>query len=325
MYISLAAYRDHMLQSTIDSAFENAAEPEKLEVGCFISIIDSDPDLQKQLISNDYFGQVKWETEPAGTVFSVTRARNKSIQWLTDKHDYVLQVDSHSRFLPGWDTELRKAYEELLVENAVFSGYIPSWFPNEDGTETYREFNNDWLGYGDYNNEGSKHAFFDTYEIVPRLPSMPNPNKTSLKTWHTAGMFLFGPAEYFLELPQPEWIVFWGEELYNSLRTFTHGWDVYSPNVMPIRQMYPQDISSATSQKLFGTPDGPHKNWKDFGEEWFQQERASTDRIIDAILDRTTGPEHLGTERSLDDLYELIGYDIGALYDGWRREYKALR
>ncbi len=324
MYLSLASYRDPMLQSTIDSAFSTAAHPENLEVGCFISIIESDPKTPSHLVSNTHDGRVHSETEEAGSIFSVTRARNKSIAWLSDKHDYVLQVDSHSRFLPNWDVELVEAYEKLKVTNAIFSSYIPSWFPNPDGTETYREFDSSYLSYGDYNNEGSKHAFFDTYELVPRLPSVHNVDNVSMKSWHTAGMFLFGPSNYFIDLPQPEWIVFWGEELYNSVRAFTYGWDVYVPNVMPIRQMYPQDITSETNLKLFGDASGPPKNWKDFGELWFQAERASTDRIIDALVDRTTGPDHLGTVRSLDELYDILGYNLGELFDGWRREYKAL-
>lgn len=325
MYLSLAAYRDPMLQSTIDSAFANADHPEKLTVGCFISIISSQPGVEKHLISNDYGGSVKFEVEEAGEIFSVTRARNKSIQWLTAEHEYLLQVDSHSRFLPGWDTKLIESYERLNKPKTLFSTYIPSWFPTAEGEE-YRDWTSNstviFTSYGE--NTRARTAFFETYEMVPDQNSVPNDYSIDsfFRGWHVAGMFQFGPAQYYLDFPQPEWICFWGEELYNSCIAFTNGWDVYVPDVMPLRQMYPQDITTEMSIKYFGSSAGPHKNWKDFGEKWFAVERNSTDLIIDALLNKTTGPGYLGTERPLEDLYAFIGYDVGNLYKKWREEYR---
>jgi hypothetical protein len=325
MYLSLAAYRDPMLQSTIDSAFKNADKPEELTVGCFISVISDSKETSRHLITNDYNGSVRYEVEEAGSIFSVTRARNKSNQWLTKEHKYLLQVDSHSRFLPGWDTQLIDSYERLGMPNALFSTYVPSWFPTPDG-EHYREWqDNKTIMFTSYD-EGSRarDAFFETYEIVPCQTVEQNPSGSFYKGWHVAGMFQFGPAHYYLKFPQPEWIVFWGEEMYNSCVAFTNGWDVYIPDVMPLRQMFPQDLTEEMNQKFFGNPKGPHKNWRDFGDKWFRAERNSTDLIIDALLNKTTGPGYLGTVRPIEGLYEFIGYNIAELYKRWRDEYREI-
>jgi hypothetical protein len=322
MYLSIASYRDPMLQSTIDSAFKNASNPENLFVGCFISIISSEPNFKNHLVSNNYNNKVFYEVEEAGTIFSVTRARNKSNQWLKKDHDYVIQVDSHTRFLPGWDSKLIDSYNRLNKQNVLFSTYLPSWFPNLDGTETYRDWkSNEFPMFASY--EKGKHELFDTYEIVPTMLAKHNPSKKHFKGWHMAGMFQFGPVDYYLSNPQPEWIVFWGEELYNSLRAFTLGWDVYIPDVMPLRQMYPQDVSKDVGEKIWGEECSPHKNWKDF-PDWKKKAEEATDKIIDAIIFETIGPEHLGTKRKLKELYDLLGYDVGKMYEGWRNEYRKI-
>lgn len=321
MYLSIASYRDPMLQSTIDSAFKNADNPEKLKVGCFISAYLKD---EKHLILNDYDKKVSFEVEEPGKIFSITRARNKSIQWLKEQYEYVIQVDSHTRFLKSWDTQLINCYEDLESDKAILSGYIPGWIPKENGNEFYHKFNGiEWFPFLTYNIGKSKNCFFDTYEIVPDQFLRHNPGKKTIMNWHMAGMFIFSTYEYFSTILQPEWICFWGEELYNSLVAFTNGWDVYYPEIMPLRQMYPQDLSKEENIKYFDNPIGPNKNWRDF-PSWTIEEKASTDRIIDAILQRKTGLGYLGTSRDLDKLYELLGYDIGKLLESWRNEYKQI-
>lgn len=322
MYISIASYRDPMLQSTIDSAFKNADHPEDLTIGCFISVISSKPNLEKHLISNTYNGKVIFEIEEAGQIFSVTRARNKASQWLKKEDEYLLQIDSHTRFLPGWDTEIIESYKRLNKENAIFSTYIPSWFPTNNG-EHYRDWDLFSVQFAEYA-EKSKECLFDTYEIVPDLPPKHNPAKSFYRTWHLSGMFQFSIAEYYINLPQPEWICFWGEELYNSCRAFTNGWDVYCPDVMPFRQMYPQDLTTEMKIKYFDDPEGPNKNWRDFGNFWQESKIKSTDLIIDSLIENKIGPEHFGFKRNIQDLYSFIGYNLADRYKGWRDEYRKI-
>jgi hypothetical protein len=225
--------------------------------------------------------------------------------------------------MPGWDTQLIESYKRLNHSKALFSTYVPSWFPTTKG-EVYLDWPGTHVLVSTYKEEESdaKKFLFGTYEIVPSHLHIENLSKTFYRTWHMAGMFQFGPAEYYLNNPQPEWICFWGEELYNSCVAFTKGWDVYVPDVMPIRQMYPQDISVEANIKYFGNPEGPHKNWRDFSGTWHKAKEVSTDLIIDALIEKKTGPGYLGTQRSIEELYNFIGYDIAELYRKWRDEYR---
>jgi len=323
MYISIASYRDSFLQSTIDSAFCNADNPENLIVGCFISVLKEDPDANKFIISNDYNGRVKSEVITAGDFFSVTKCRNKALQWLLPSHEYVLQIDSHTRFEQGWDSKLINSYKQTNNDKCILSCYIPGWWIDDFDQEVYDEIDlNKKFYYIDYNNSPSKKAFFSSYELVPDISLKDKSENAPVKTWGMCGHFIFSNVDYFLNTIQSEWIQFWGEELYASLVAFTSGWDVYYPEYIPIRHLYPQDISENMSIKYFNNPDGPNRIWKDFSDIWFNKIKDSTDKVIDAILEKRIGESYLGDKRSLDDLYKMIGYDIGKLIESWRDEYR---
>lgn len=314
VYLSIASYRDPLLQSTIDSAFLNARFPEALEAGCFIQIKQDEQASVKYQVTNNYSGRVHYKVATAGEIFSVTYCRNKANSWLKPQHSYVLQIDSHTRFEKDWDQKLIEEQQNLFSKKTLLSSYLPGWTPSVGGVDFLQDHNPSYYSTAHYSNEVAKRSFFNTYELVPKLEGSPRPTKTAIKSWYTCGHFLFGPASYFLEVSQPDWILFWGEELYHSLMAFTHGWDVYSPYNMPLRHMFPQDVPHLELNKI----------WKDFPVEWHSRKADSTDKVIDAIINRTIGPNYLGASRPLDCLYDYLGYDLGKLLESWRDEYRSL-
>jgi hypothetical protein len=314
VYLSIASYRDPLLQSTIDSAFSNARFPEDLEVGCFIQIKEDDPDSVQHQITDTHQNRVHYEVAAAGKIFSVTYCRNRANTWLKPSHKYVLQVDSHTRFEKDWDQKLIEEQKNLSSKKVLLSSYLLGWVPLEGGIEFSQPHTPEHYSIATYNNKDAKNFFFDSYELVPNLKGGSRSSRSAVKSWYTCGHFLFGPADYFLQVQQPDWILFWGEELYHSLVAFTHGWDVYAPYSMPLRHMFPQDVPHLELNKI----------WKDFPDEWHGRRIDSTDKVIDAIIDKITGPDYLGTDRSLDELYGYLGYDLGELFESWRNEYRAL-
>jgi len=314
VYLSIASYRDPLLQSTIDSAFSNARFPENLEVGCFIQVKENDPTSPEHRVTNTYSGRVHYELAPAGKIFSVTHCRNKANSWLKPHHDYVLQVDSHTRFEQNWDQKLIEEQKNLSSEKGLLSCYLPGWTPTFESGDLLQPHDPKNYNVANYNNKFAKKIFFNTYELVPKLKGNFRTLESAVKSWHTCGHFLFGPADYFLSVNQPDWILFWGEELYHSLIAFTHGWDVYIPYSLPLRHMFPQDVPELELNKI----------WKDFPVEWHSRRIDSTDRVIDAVIYKTVGPNYLGTDRCLDELYGYLGYDLGQLFESWRNEHRAL-
>ena len=314
LYVAIASYRDYFLQSTIDSLFTNAQFPELITVGCFIQVMDNDPLISTQIVTNTHNGKVKYKVVNAGKIFSITRCRNNALKWLTNEHDYVLQIDSHSRFEKNWDVSLIKEIQSLTDPMPILSCYPPAWYP-QNGLDVYVNHSFTHWAKPTYNSEPSKSSFMGTYDLCPSLEDLPREGTMPAQSWHVSAAFLFAPAVYFLTIKHPNWISFWGEELFHSLVAYTHGWNVYAPYTRPVYILYPQDVSDTHVL---------NKVWKDFFQEWHSRHYTSTDHLIDSIIDRTTGPGYLGTSRDLDELYKYLGYDLGNLFEDWRRERKAL-
>ena len=310
IYVSIASYRDPLVQSTIDNLFITSSGSHDIRVGVFVQEFKTDP----VSITNNYRGKVNYVSKLPGCVFSVSKCRSLANKWLDESYDYVLQIDAHSRFENNWDDILVKEHKKTsqrTESKVLFSSYLPGWTPFP--TDTLFTYDPLVLSYATYNNKTAKKSLFDTYELVPYLEVKVRSDYLSTKSWYTCGHFIFGPAKYFLDVVQPSWILFWGEELYHSLMAFTNGWDVYVPYNLPVRHMYPQDVEK--NMVL-------NKLWNDFLIEWELNKMPSTDLVIDNIVNKTTGKEHFGTERPVDELYSYLGYDIGNLLGSWREEYR---
>lgn len=315
IYIAIASYRDQFLQSTIDDAFAKAAYSDSLSVGCFIQVLDNDPNFYEHLITNDYGGRVRYKVAPAGNIFSVSKCRNLALKWLTSEHDYVLQIDSHTRFEKDWDKTLLTELSKTANDKAILSCYPPQWFPKR-GWDIYVNWSFTHWPMCSYNTEEAKKAFMATYDLVPTLLDIPRSDTLPAKSWYMSGAFIFAPAEYYLTVKQPDWIAFWGEELFQSLVTFTNGWDVYAPYNRPIYSVYPQDINK-DEIKL-------NKIWEDFPENWGASHRKGAKHLVKSIIDKTTGVGYFGTARPVEELYEFLGYNLGEILQKWSDEYEAL-
>jgi hypothetical protein len=304
IYVGFASYRDPYLQSSIDSLMENADNPKNITIGCFIQFLPQDlPDL---FLTNVYGGQVNYSIESAGKIFSVTECRNKSLIWLNKEHDYVLQVDAHTRFDKGWDTQLLTLISSIDYPKPLLSGNISVFDIKEDGTEVKTPLHG--AHCNSFTEEISKKTFLDCYELVPQVDKLTClPGKNYAHHWYILGCFIFAPAEYFKSITQPDWVMFWGEEILNGLRAFTAGWNVYVPESIPLYHLYSSIIKRP-------------RIWEDFPNEYYKRRVSTTDRIIDILLDEDLQKEDLFFERSLKELYLQIDCDLGILFDTWRKE-----
>lgn len=309
IYVSIASYRDPLLQSTIDSLFENAVHPDLISVGCFIQAFPADTNCG---ITNTYGDKVKFAIAIPGNVFSVTSCRVSANQWLNDEA-YVLQVDSHSRFDYGWDKTLIEALEGL-AETAVLSSYLPGWYPDTSGEEQRHPVHSNTYLLPTFLGEYPRSAFFNSYELVPALEAHEKSPDLAQRSWYICGHFVFSHAKFFKDVLQPSWILFWGEELYYSLLAASYGWEIWTPPKLPIYHLYPQDVPHLSLNKL----------WKDFPDRWDALRYRSTDLVIDAITARRSGVGYFKEVELLNNVYDFIGYDLGELLDGWRTDYKAI-
>jgi hypothetical protein len=308
IYVSLASYRDPYLQSTIDSLFCEADNPENIKVGCFMHVLEED--YKDAKLERTYDGKVEYEVEIAGRLFSVTECRNRSLKWLDSTYDYVLQIDSHSRFDQGWDTKLKRILKSTYDSKAILSGALPTFDILEDGTEikTKQSYPVSFQVHTD----SAKSNLLHSYDISGNgVILTPVENKQYAKDWYLTGHFMFSYAEYFMFIPQPNWVLFWGEEVINGVRAYTAGWNVYIPFDVPIYHLYSDRIKRP-------------RLVNDFPDQYFPKRDYTTDRIIDILIGKDLQEGDLFHERSLEDFYNYIGHNLGELFDGWRQWRKEL-
>lgn len=139
--------------------------------------------------------------------------------------DFVLQIDSHSVFEPGWDLSLIEQWTQLNDLKAVLSSYPPAYrFGVEDVVELAEQTPNKVAVTG-YN-----------YDVVPKLRGELTDDFTTPVPF-VAGGLQFGPGETSRILPQVA-SIFTGDEPAQSLRLFTHGYNVYALRHCPIYHLY---------------------------------------------------------------------------------------
>jgi len=138
--------------------------------------------------------------------------------------DYFLQIDAHMRFVRGWDATLI-AMLSSLPGKALLSTYPADMKYHADYVSGKKLTSVPVM-------KGLKKDAREIYRPVAAamaaLPDAPVPGPS------VAAGFFFCQARCLLEeVPFDPYLddLFSGEEVLLSARLFTHGWDVFSPNV----------------------------------------------------------------------------------------------
>jgi len=292
IFVQLASYRDPELIPTIEDMLAKAKYPERLTFGiCWqydssepIDRFDNDP--RFNVSKHHYF-----ESEGLGWARNIT---NKL--WRGEK--YTLQIDSHHRFVEGWDEIVMEDYNQALLYSAkpIITTYCTPFNPKEDSSTwnptpclmSQYEFSSDKLLM-------SMPYYIQGYEKMDKV----------IKARTISGHFYFTDARFIEEVPYDPRIYFGGytEETSLSVRAFTAGYDFYSPYRMVMWHEYTRNYRV--------------KHWDDHGHKNENVKVTSGERdILARNLTRQLfeqeqhgipfGEYGLGDHRNLHD-YEVYG------------------
>lgn len=290
IFVQIASYRDPELVKTLDDLFEKAHRPDDLTV-CIAwqhSKEDSWDNLDKYkddsrviILDIDY-------TKSKGACW----ARNM-IQGNYDNQAYTLQLDSHHRFIEGWDTELIEMYEGLKedgVNKPLLTGYIPSYNPENDPEGRVQE--PWWMTFDRFTPEGV--VFF----LPATIPDWQNKTKPIPSRFYSAH-FAFTTGKFCLEVPHDPEFYFHGEEITIAVRAFTNGYDLFHPHKVIAWHEY--------------TRKGRTKHWDD-SSTWSTQNKhthSQTRKLLgidgEVDIELQKGPYGLGTERTIDEYTRYSG------------------
>ncbi|MDQ2834650.1 MAG: UDP-N-acetylglucosamine-transferase [Acidobacteriota bacterium] len=283
IFVSIAAYRDPQLVPTIEDCIVKAAHPERLRFGICWQHDPTEDTLPFR--SDDCFRilAIDWR-DSKGACWA-----RAEIMKLWRGEPWFLQVDSHCRFAPDWDTKLIEAMALTASEKPILSTYASPFTPGE----------NELLVDGPL--QMALQGF--TPEGIPHMKPIAIPNWQRLTRPRRARFlsagFLFAPGSFVEELGYDPELYFLGEEAAITVRAFTHGYDLFHPHQTLIWHDY-------------GRPNAP-KHWGDHIEtnnvrrQWHDLDAHSRQKVKKLLTGQPVENFGLGSARTLQQYQDYAG------------------
>lgn len=215
IFVSVASYRDYECAATIRDLFQQADVPERVFVGI---CEQNDPSTANEAcVPAALPKNVRRVSIPYQEAKGPTYARYLC-STLYQGETWYLQIDSHTRFIKGWDTKAIASARACPSKKPILTHY-----PRQ-----VEEF-----GDADTSVPVLCKSSFDghgvpTFESV--LMEVP-PDGVPRPVPFVSGGFVFMPGEAVAEVPYDPDLpnLFQGEEILHSARLWTAGYDFFTP------------------------------------------------------------------------------------------------
>ena len=291
IFISVAAYRDPELGPTIDDCLAKARYPDRLRfVVCWQHDVGDAPPacFQDERVT---VVQVGWR-QSRGACWA-----RAEIMKCWDDEDWYLQIDSHHRFVEGWDV--------LLLEQAALSGspkpvvtaygvpYSPGAPAATMGRAPLR------MEFDRFSEDGIpifRPGYFADWKdrVAP------------LRGRYASAHLFFAPGSFVRDVPYDPNLYFIGEEITLAVRAFTHGYDLFEPSRLIAWHEYSRQYRP--------------KHWDDHITEnqvdmpWHTRDALSRARVRGLLESPWVGEFGCGASRTIAD-YEAYS---GISFRSWR-------
>jgi len=298
IFVQIASYRDPELRPTLKDMLIKADNPDNLKI-CIAwqHSKDDEWDNLDEYKDDDRFKILDIDyTKSKGACW----ARNYLQQYYNNEK-YTLQLDSHTRFIKGWDTELIYELESLRskgYKKPMLTGYIPSYEPENDPKG---RVNVPWkMDFDRFSPDGNVHFLPASIDNFKKLDS---PIPARFYSAH----FCFTDGVFVKEVPHDPEYYFHGEEISISVRAFTWGYDLFHLHRVIMWHYY--------------TRKGQKKHWDD-DKSWGKKNKGShsKNRKLFGMDGEVYKPEEFGiygfgNERTLDDYerYSGISFSMRAV------------
>jgi hypothetical protein len=223
IFVQIACYKDKEVVPTIQDCIAKADNPKRLRFGiCWQK--DPNDTCLAEYQNKDSFKILNFHYRESR---GVCWARHM-IQKLYDGEEYILQIDSHHRFVKNWDRVLLRMIKETGSNKPILSSYGPSYFTDNlhqlDLTPTK-------IGFHRFSPAGillQKPSYINDFKKV-RHP---------IPARFLSGHLLFTSGKFIEEVPYDPGLYFHGEEISMAVRAYTHGYDLFHPNKLVLWHLY---------------------------------------------------------------------------------------
>jgi len=294
IFIALAAYCEPELRLTIESCVTNAIHPERLIFGVCLQYDEDGVEEIRQDCIDDLIPKhrIRIVKYPYTSSQGGCWARN-IVQSLYRNEEYTLQIDAHSRLVPGWDEILINMMHELPSRKPLITGFPPLYYIN-DGKEEFTSGDDlmcvPTTKVATWSEEGWIHH---PTEYIPENSTFPR------RTRVLSGAFVFTLGRWNIEVNQDPEHLYTGEEFALTLRSYTSGYDLFNPSQIVLwHRCHPQ----------------PNRKYiNDFQPQNVRDRHTTAVRRLNILLqgdpEQQLEPFSLGRERTLDDYRIFSGLD----------------
>jgi hypothetical protein len=248
IFVQIASYKDPELLNTLNDLINQAKYPELLHIGIawqhdsnesIEDFLDEDFDVlgfeeNYSHIEEHERIQALINMNKNGarlTVLDIDFDKTKGACWARHKiqqvyngEKYTLQLDSHHRFVEGWDELSVNILEDLRSEEypkPLLTAYIPSFDPENDPAN---RVDHPWkMDFDRFIPEG---AVFFRPSSIDEWKELDQPVPARFFSAH----FTFVDGDFAVNVQHDPNYFFHGEEISLAVRAFTHGYDLFHPH-----------------------------------------------------------------------------------------------
>ena len=229
IFIQIASYRDPQLLKTLDDCIDKATNPENLVFS-----------IAWQHSKDDEWDNLgKYTDDPRFKIIDIDYRESKGACWARNtlqqqynNEEYTLQLDSHHRFIEGWDSEcisMIKQLQEKGHQKPLLTSYISSFDPDNDPEGRVMV---PWkMNFDRFIPEG---AVFFLPASIDDYRERTEPIPARFYSAH----FAFTLGSFVKEVPHDPEYYFHGEEISIAVRAYTHGYDLFHPHKTVIWHEY---------------------------------------------------------------------------------------
>jgi hypothetical protein len=263
IYVAISSLDDSELLPTLLDLYYKSSGKYRVTVGLSISATTDSYAREVQILVDKFGYNIKFsysEVTPttAAGLLGVGRSRKAALSYYDDE-DYVLQIDSHSLFATNWDETLVDIFERASSEIGglvVITAYAGAY-----------GYKNGRREFGAANRTGSlMYPYFCAGEkfwgAVPpwkfiEVQDMHLGDALYAPCTKFNANMAFSSGEFALDCGLPDDIVFYEEEIVQTLELAKRGYAIIFPNIRSvfIGHLYKNHVES----------DGSRKNIMDYG------------------------------------------------------------
>ncbi len=222
--VSVASYRDSQCEPTVQNMIDTADNPDNLRIWVCQQNEKTDEDclgfcnIDKDSCKGNKVNIQRLDhTEARGPTWARYLIMQK---W--NGEEYFMQIDSHSRFKPHWDTEFIKMLKMTNSPKPCLTNYPCDYHIDSGKMDEHLLRGGLYIENFD-KGDGLTRVQSEYQNKAPKKPFVS-------ESWGACFSFSSGLICKEVSYDPYTPFLFFGEELDIAMRLFTNGWDLFSPN-----------------------------------------------------------------------------------------------